>query len=257
MAPYISNGTIYIKSELGIEYAVCNITYIVNQDETYKYIFKPNYNVIELMPKGFFQGIPGLNLDLKKEEYIRENIIPVFIAERVPSKHREDLYELLEQVDLDFIEPILYLKRTPLQYFGDKLYVKDIHQKAEIKIDLVSSKLNNQGIIKLILRHLSLGDDILLDTIKINDSNRKFTHDLLLKLYSRSYKLNKELTQKGIDAAKANHLYRGRKKKEINVQTFKTLLAKINNKEVTFEDALKILNISSATFYRKKKEFNL
>lgn len=56
-----------------------------------------------------FQGIPSLNLDLKKEVYVRENILPTFILERVPSKNREDLYDLLKSVNLTYIDPIEYL----------------------------------------------------------------------------------------------------------------------------------------------------
>lgn len=51
-------------------------------------------------------------MDLKKKEYIRKNIIPTFISERVPQKNREDFYELLEKLNMKFMDPIEYLIRT-------------------------------------------------------------------------------------------------------------------------------------------------
>lgn len=71
-----------------------------------------------------FQGIPGLDLDLKKKSYTRENVIPVFISERAPAKNREDLWELLEKCDMQYLNPVEWLIRTNTQYPGDKLFVK-------------------------------------------------------------------------------------------------------------------------------------
>ena len=90
MKSSVSKGIICLKDELNIEFRVCVIEYILNEDETFEYRFYPNYDVISLLSDNLFQGIPGLNLDLKKEVYIRKNILPVFISERVPSKNRED-----------------------------------------------------------------------------------------------------------------------------------------------------------------------
>ena len=42
----ISTGMIFLKNDLNIELYVCKITYILNEDESFKYIFEPNYNVI-------------------------------------------------------------------------------------------------------------------------------------------------------------------------------------------------------------------
>lgn len=78
----------------------------------FEYVFEPNYFLIDLLDSKYFQGIPGLNLDLKKQEYIRKNIIPTFISERVPQKNREDFYELLEKLNMKSMDPIEYLIRT-------------------------------------------------------------------------------------------------------------------------------------------------
>ena len=64
MKKYISKGTICIKGSYGLIYAVCNLTYELNNDDTFRYIFEPNFSVINLLDSTIFQGIPGFNLDL-------------------------------------------------------------------------------------------------------------------------------------------------------------------------------------------------
>ena len=66
MKSSVSKGIICLKDNLNIEFRVCVIEYILNEDETFEYCFYPNYEVISLLSDNLFQGIPGLNLDLKK-----------------------------------------------------------------------------------------------------------------------------------------------------------------------------------------------
>ena len=92
MQEHVTEGIICVDDEMGFTYSVSKIKYIQWEDETYKFIFTPNYSVISMLKPDIFQGIPGLDLDLKKKEYIRENRIPVFISERAPMKNIEELY---------------------------------------------------------------------------------------------------------------------------------------------------------------------
>lgn len=60
---------ICVKDDYGFEYHISKIEYIEREDESYTYLFTPNYSVIDLLPSSIFQGIPGLNLDpLKADE---------------------------------------------------------------------------------------------------------------------------------------------------------------------------------------------
>ena len=179
-------GLICLKDALGIEYVICKLTYILNKNETFKYIFKPNYSVISLLKPPVFEGIPGLNLDLKREEYIRENIIPVFIAERVPQKNREDLYELLDAVGLDFIDPIEYLIRTDLQYFGDNLYLIKPFEHKRITIKTEMYYKNKLETMRLILEELAHGNDVQIGDNFIDNSNRNIEFDKFNFLYKKS-----------------------------------------------------------------------
>ena len=55
----------------GINFNICTIIETINGDDFY-YTFIPNYNIINLIPSyAGFEGIQGLNLDIKKEKYER------------------------------------------------------------------------------------------------------------------------------------------------------------------------------------------
>ena len=62
---------ICLDDDLGLTYRVSKIKYVLSEDESFSYTFTPNYSVIDLLTSNLFQGIPGLNLDLRKPRYIR------------------------------------------------------------------------------------------------------------------------------------------------------------------------------------------
>lgn len=66
----------------------------------------------------------------------------------------------------------------------------------------------------------------------------------------RDYILQRQ--KEGIAIAKANGKYKGRKK--IQNERFEEIYEKWKNKEITGVKAMKILNISKTTFYRRVKE---
>ena len=134
MKSVITSGLICVKDKLNVEYFLAKIEYQVNEDETFEYRFSPYYNVIELLDSSIFQGIPGLDLDLKKEVYIRKNKTPVFISERAPSENRENLIEMLESVDMDYLNQLEWLIRTNLKYSGDNMYVKRYEDNENVEI---------------------------------------------------------------------------------------------------------------------------
>ena len=82
---YEVDALICLKDDLGIEYVVSEIEYKIWKNEEFEYRFRPNYSVIDLLDTSLFQGIPGIDLDLRKEEYIRKNAVPTFISERAPA----------------------------------------------------------------------------------------------------------------------------------------------------------------------------
>ena len=252
MNSYKSYGTICVKGPCNLIYAICDIEYILNDNETFKYVFKPNYSVIELLNNNVFQGIPGINIDLKKEEYIRENIIPTFISERVPSESREDYYDLLSKNNMEYMDHILYLIRTKEQYSGDKLFVTEKHNHEIIKIN--NDHINSINYLRNIMSNICLGNNILIENNEINDKNRKIFHDIFLNLYSKEIENRKELQSDGIEKAKSLNKYKGRKPIFVDELLFLELEEKVNKKEITAKAAAEKLGISIDKYYRFKKK---
>lgn len=116
-------GTICLKDNAGTEYRISKIEYVEREDGSFYYVFTPDYSVIDLLPANLFQGIPGLDLSLRKKIYIRENIVPVFISERTPGPNRDDLDALLKETDMEYLNRLEWLIRTQMHYGGDPLYV--------------------------------------------------------------------------------------------------------------------------------------
>lgn len=253
MNKLISTGMICLKNDLNIEFYVCKITYILNEDESFKYIFEPNYNVISLLDSDIFQGIPGLNLDLKRKQYIRTSL-PVFISERVPQKNREDFNEILSSLNMDYMNHIDYLIKTKMKYSGDNFYVKEFENKQKIIINKISNKNNTANTIKIILNNITKGNDVIINNLVINDKNRKDIYQTLIYIYQKAYNFIYSKQKEGIK--NTNHIYKGRKPIYVDKLEFLTLQDKINKKEISIKDACLKLGISIDKYYRYKKSLD-
>lgn len=254
MKSYNSTGIISLKGPYNMVYRICVIEYTLWEDETFKYKFTPNYAVIDLLDSKYFQGIPGLDLDAKKDVYIRTENVPVFISERVPQENREDFFDLLEEVEMDYMDPILYLIRTKKQYSGDNLFVEAYQKKEIVNINDFDINLNNNSLIKEILKNICLGNDVLANDQIINDDNRKEIYKLLLGIYSRSIESRKTLQKRGIEKAKEEHKYKGRKPISVDVLKFLDLSDKVEKKKMSPRSAASELGISIDKYYRFKKQ---
>ena len=186
MKEITTTGLICLRDDLDIEYKVAKIEYIEREDESFIYIFTPYYAVIDLLGPPIFQGIPGLDLGLRKVQYRRENTVPVFISERAPGKNREDLWQLLESVDMKYLNQLEWLMRTKLQYFGDPFYVRRItadDEKHWVEIGEPDQPVRARNICKKILDAIGQGHDIRGQGYQIDDSNRQDFYSLLVSLY--------------------------------------------------------------------------
>lgn len=100
----------------------------------------------------------------------------------------------------------------------------------------------------------------LLDTRREKDLMGTFIADLVLQILSfvaQSERENiKKRQEQGIAAAKAKGVRFGRPEKPIP-DNFGKLILDWENKKVSFEDTLKLCNMSEATFYRKLREYRL
>ena len=254
MTGFETKGTICVFDKNKLLYALCEIDYLINKDETFRYRFKPNYSVIELLKSDVFQGIPGLNLDSKKDEYIRENIVPTFISERVPSKNRENYYMMLEEHGLDYMDPIMYLINDSGRYSGDTLFVIRYEEKKDVSYDDFNNNKTNNALIRDILSNICLGNDVIIGGQRIDDTNRKAFYDVLLAIYLRSVELKKIAQEEGINKAKEKGVYKGRKAISVDMLKYMELLDQVKRKMITPREAADKLGISIDKYYRIRKE---
>lgn len=251
MNRFVSSGLICIKNQCNIEFIVCKLEYILNEDESFKYIFTPYYDVIDLLDSKTFDGIPGIDLSLRKETYIRENIVPVFISERVPSEKRENLQELLKEVNMSYIEPIEYLCKTKYSYSGDNLYVIPFKQRKNINLEDAVKKANSFGIMNIVLENIAQGNSVYLNKTLIN--NKKI-FDTLFFVYEKAYQKKKDIQKEGIKEAKEKGVYKGRKPIHVNELSFLEQLENVEKGLITPKEASNNLGISINKYYRFKKQ---
>ena len=255
-----TKGIICVKDKLGFEYELSTLEYIEREDETYEYIFTPNYNVIDLLPNNIFQGIPGLNLDLRKERYVRKNMTPVFISERTPGPHREDLQELLAMYDMEYLNRLEWLIRTDMTYAGDPMYVKRyIAKEYKASIDLSQRIMNEKNSFKAIgymLTEICKGNHLIIEEIEITDQNRKQIHKVLMMVYGKAIKDVKNRQRNGIERAKKEGKYSGRPPIEIDIVKMDEIFSQFNKRKLSEKEAIERLGISKSTFYRRLKKYN-
>ena len=79
-----------------------------NDAGEFDWVIAPNWENLDKMPP---IQISGIDMDLRKKEYIRR-YVPVFVEERTPSDTRENLWEELEAVGLSWNDRFEYMCRT-------------------------------------------------------------------------------------------------------------------------------------------------
>lgn len=255
MREHTTEGTICLKDDYGIEYKISKITYKEREDESFLYVFRPYYEVIDMLGPGLFQGIPGLNLETHREEYVRENIIPTFISERSPGKNRENLAEMLEQVGMTYLNQLEWLIRTDTRYSGDRMYVK--RYSSEDDKHTVSMKESPQRIINAcrdILDIICYGNDLHAESYNIDDDNRKDFYGLLYGLYSNEMDIRRQNLADGIKNGAANGHYKGRRKKNVNTPKLNEVSNALAAHRISEAEAMERLGVSRATLYRRLKE---
>lgn len=255
MRESITEGTICLKDDYGIEYKISKITYTEREDESFFYVFRPYYEVTDMLGPELFQGIPGLNLETRREEYVRENIIPTFISERSPGKNRENLTEMLEQVGMTYLNQLEWLIRTDMQYSGDRMYVKRYSQEDEkctVCTELSPKRLLNAC--RDTLDIICYGNDIHSESYDIDDNNRRDFYGLLYRLYSNEMDIRRQTLTDGIKSGAANGHYKGRRKKDINTPKLNEVSKALAAHRISEAEAMERLGVSRATLYRRLKE---
>nr|WP_296041391.1 hypothetical protein [uncultured Blautia sp.] len=255
MKQVVTEGSICLDGEYDFTYCVANIKYTEYEDESYFYEIIPNYSVIDLLSPEYFQGIPGLNLDLKKKIYIRKNRVPVFISERTPGENREDLWDLLKQCDMQYLNRLEWLIRTETRYSGDRLYVcRPVKKNLEVaSIDELGNR--SSVITRKILEFICAGEKIITKDYIIDDSNRKAYFELFIALYRTERKYMDDRRRTGIQQSAKQGMYKGRSRIKTNELELNEIFYEYETGTINGREAAEKLKISASTFYRRYQEY--
>lgn len=154
--PYYRNvGLIKASDQSGAQYCVGEISYERYDDQNFQYVVTPYWEQIESLPIQIFSGIPGFDMSVRRDRYYRVNITPGFIQMRTPSESREDLWELLEEVGLDYYDRFEWLLRSGKRCGDDNLIVVRKRKSRQYDINKEEINLNDlQPGDKVYLNHL-------------------------------------------------------------------------------------------------------
>jgi hypothetical protein len=269
---YVNSGIIKAVMKNGEKISVAQIDYQEFDEENFQYVISPYWEIVDGLPASVFQGIPGIDMDLRLETYYRVNYIPTFIAERTPSENREDLWEILESVGLDYYDRFEWLIRTPMRAANDNLIVERRRTKQVVEKYTTG-----------ILSTLQYGDKVIVDSMEaIADTTAGFADEIftvitngvdiisesgqmLVDITTRSSMIPIIIAQKiiaqreyaknrrsGIEQAKKQGKYTGRKPIEVDEKVLRQVNQELKAGLISVEEAMKRTKIGSkSTFYRK------
>ena len=269
---YVNSGIIKAVMKSGEKISVAQIDYQEFDEENFQYVIIPYWDIIDGLPASVFQGLPGIDMDIRLDRYYRVNYIPVFITERTPSENREDLWEILESVGLDYYDRFEWLLRTTMRAANDNLIVE--RRRESPIVEAFSPER---------LPALQYGDRVIVDSLEqIGDTTAEFADniftavtngvdivsqegDVLVGMIARPAMVSVAVTQRilerreyaskrraGIEQAKKNGKYTGRKPVEVDEKVLYQANKELKAGLISVEEAMRRTKIGSkSTFYRK------
>lgn len=275
--PYFrSVGIIKAVDKNENRYNVAEVSFERYDDQNFQYVFSPYWKLIEFLPKDVFDGIPGINMDVKKEHYYRVNMTPSFISKRTPSRTRENVKELLDEVGLDYYDRFEWLLRTDRTCGDDNLIVERMREEAttfdkadEKTINLVQpgDKITLNRLCDIAPNRKMLSESLfrLLQsgaTVSVKEDNITFSAELcpsplyILERMMEYSKLYDNMRRKeGIELAKEENKYKGRKPIKVDALVFEDVADKFEKGIIVESQALEKLSMSRSTFYRRMREY--
>ena len=269
---YVNSGIIKAVMKSGEKISVAQIDYQEFDEENFQYVISPYWEIVDGLPASVFQGIPGIDMDLRLKDYYRVNYIPTFITERTPPENREDLWELLESVDLDYYDRFEWLLRTKMRAANDNLIVERrrtnktvVHFTSDIianlqygdKVIVESMETiadTTAGLTDVMFNIVTSGIDVVTEggQVLVDAMTRAamIPYMVAQRIMSRRERIS--LQQAGIEQAKKDGKYTGRKPTPVDENVLRQVAKELDEGIITIEEAMKRTKINSrSTFYRK------
>ena len=269
---YINSGIIKAVMKNGDKVRVAQIDYQEFDEENFQYVISPYWEIVDGLPASVFQGIPGIDMDLRLKDYYRVNYIPTFISERTPSEGREDLWELLESVGLDYYDRFEWLLRTSMRAANDNLIVERRRMEETVKqfaSGVISGLQYGDKVIVESLETIAdttagLADGmfgIVAGGVDVITQSGQVLVDAMTRAAMIPYMITQRIIsrreratnrQEGIEQAKKKGKYTGRKPIEVDENALRQVARELDEGLITVEEAMKRVKINSrSTFYRK------
>ena len=271
---YINSGIIKAVMKNGDKVSVAQIDYQEFDEENFQYVISPYWEIVDGLPASVFQGIPGIDMDLRLKDYYRVNYIPTFISERTPSESREDLWELLESVGLDYYDRFEWLLRTNMRAANDNLIVERRRMEETVKqfaSGVISGLQYGDKVIVESLETIAdttagLADgmfSIVAGGVDVITQSGQVLVDAMTRAAMVPYMITQRIIsrreraanrQEGIEQAKKQGKYTGRKPIEVDENALRQVARELDEGLITVEEAMKRVKINSrSTFYRKMR----
>ena len=272
---YVSSGIIKAVMKSGEKVSIAQIDYQEFDEENFQYVFSPYWEIVDGLPASVFQGIPGIDMELRLKNYYRVNYTPTFISERTPSESREDLWELLDSVGLNYYDRFEWLLRTNMKAANDNLIVERRRNEKVVRQFAPGILSEMQYGDKVILESMEtiagttagLTDGmfhILVSGIDVVTQDGKVLVDMMTRSAMVPYMMTQRLIayreriinrQVGIEQAKKDGKYTGRKPIEVDENMLGQIAKELDDGIITIEEAMKRMKINSrSTFYRKLRK---
>lgn len=278
---YRNSGIIKAVTSDGERIQIGEITFESFENEEFQYIISPFWEIIDTLPASVFQGIPGIDMELRLRHYYRVNYVPVFITERTPGPSREDLWELLDSVGLDYYDRLEWLIRTELRAASDNLIVERAREEVRC------SYVKDHQTLRETIESGQFGDEIVIENLEVLGRNSEECTKMLnrlmhygiclsakkedihlsvedykdfLPVFSMMYHLDRKKRKRqqsiGIEKSRKEGKYKGRKRKEVDSEFLEEAVRRFRAGEMPIEEALAITNLSRSTFYRRMQEMD-
>lgn len=239
-----NTASIVWDDEFGIQYRICRLDYEEWEDGSFEYRFSPDYHILDMLPMDTVGGIPGLDLGLRRDVYVRRNMEPVFMTERSPSRNRVDVRELMEEVGLDHYDRLEWLIRTETTYAGDRLHVVRYEDPENRSFESVRKKDMAKNIHGM-LEAIGAGSTVTVDGTKLSSAETTAVGRSLRMILASDRLDNPDRPE--IPRA-------GRKKKEMSPKDIEWAHREIRSGTPARKVA-DAFGVSRATLYRRMREY--
>ncbi len=270
---YRSAGVIKVYDENDNRYSVGEIVLERFDDQNFQYIIRPYWTSIEALPAGLFHGIQGIDMDLKKSEYYRVNMTPVFISRRTPSKSREDARQLMEEVGLDYYDRFEWLLRSQTKCGDDNLIVVRKEENGRIVgLDEIETMCltpddtlciqslrdlssSSAKLVRYVYQILQSGVQIQIEEEGryLQENERRIMLYLLKNMLASMKETTEKNRKKGRQYAKEVGKYTGRKPLVMDEEFLKRVVYDFQRGQISEQEALDKLSVSRSTFYRRMR----